>query len=225
MVTEEALAHARVIWDYSQMRQEPQPADAILALGTNDLRVAEFAADLYLRAFSPVLICTGGMAHLGDLLSTGWDKTEAEMFAGVAVARGVPSERILLETRSTNTSDNLRFTRDLLREQGRPAKTILIASKPFVQRRVFAALPIAWPEIQATLVSPKMTLDDYFTDQLDPEKVINILLGDLQRLWIYGQRGWTVPQDIPESVRASYRRLAELGFSKQLLPEDSEPRS
>jgi uncharacterized SAM-binding protein YcdF (DUF218 family) len=220
MVTDEAFAHARIIWEYSQLGQEPHPADVILALGTNDLRVAEFAADLYLRGFGPRLICTGGLAHLGDLLSTGWDKTEAEMFADVAEARGVPRDRILLETRSTNTSENLRFVRELLDQSNLHPATVLIASKPFVQRRVFAALPIAWPEIQATIVSPEMTLDEYFTDELQPDKVINIMLGDLQRLWVYGKRGWSAPQEIPGTVLASYRRLKELGFSRQLIPEE-----
>ena len=219
MVTEEALAHARVIWEYSQVGQEPRAADVIVALGTNDLRVAEFAADLYLRGFGARLICTGGMAHLGDLLSTGWDKTEAEMFADVALARGVPRDRILLEARSSNTSENLRFTRELVDQQNLHPATALIAAKPFVQRRVLATLPVTWPEIRATIVSEKMTLDEYFTDELQPEKVIHIMMGDLQRLWVYAQRGWSVPQKIPESVQASYRRLKEMGFSRQLVAE------
>ena len=46
-------------------------------------------------AFAPLLICCGGMAHLGDLLGTGWDKTEAEMFAEAAERRGVPREKTL----------------------------------------------------------------------------------------------------------------------------------
>jgi hypothetical protein len=218
MVTDEALAHARLIWDYLQLPQEPAVCDAILALGTNDLRVAEFAADLYLAGFGPTLICSGGMAHLGDLLSTGWDRTEAEMFADAAAAHGVPRDRILLERRSTNTSDNLRFTRELLEQVNLQPKTLLIAAKPFVQRRILAALPLVWPQIQATIVSPKMTLDEYFTDELPADKVINIMMGDLQRLWVYGRRGWSVPQDVPENVRSSFRRLAELGFCKQLIP-------
>ena len=220
MITEEVLEQARIIWDYSQLRQEPRPADAILALGTNDLRVAEFAADLYLQGFAPLLICCGGMAHVGDLLATGWDKTEAEMFADVARRCGVPREKVLLERRSANTSDNLRFTRELLDQLGLHVKSLLIATKPFVQRRVSAALPVVWPEIQATISSATMTLEEYFTPELPPDKVINIMLGDLQRLWIYGRRGWSAPQEIPESVLTAYRRLTELGFTRQLISEE-----
>ncbi len=90
----------------------------IIALGTNDLRVAGFAAGLWSRGFAPRLVCTGGIAHQGDLLATPWEKTEAEMYADVAAAHGVPRGCILLETRATNTNENFRFTRELLRERG-----------------------------------------------------------------------------------------------------------
>src|SRR5437870_12747704 len=112
--TEEALRLARIIWDYHQLRHEPIPADVIVALGTNDLRVAEFAADLYLRGYGSTLVCTGGVAHQDDLLAAPWEKTEAEMYADVAARHGTPRDRILLETRATNTAENIRFKRRLL---------------------------------------------------------------------------------------------------------------
>jgi uncharacterized SAM-binding protein YcdF (DUF218 family) len=113
-LTEEALQLARILWNYCLVPQEPAPADVIVALGTNDLRVAEHAADLYRRGYGPLLVCTGGVAHQDDLLATSWAKAEAEMFADVAVRSGVPCDRILLETRATNTAENLVFTPELL---------------------------------------------------------------------------------------------------------------
>ena len=216
----EALALARVIWDYMQVPQEAAPADVIVAAGTNDLRVAEFAADLFHRGFGETLVCTGGIAHTGDLLATGWEKTEAEMYADVAERCGVPRDRILLETRSTNTAENYRFTRRLLEERGIAARRIVVAVKPFMQRRVWATLAVEWPEMPATLASPRMTLDEYFTAELTPEKIVNIMMGDLQRVWIYGRKGWSAPQPIPEEVEAAYRGLVALGFTRHLLAED-----
>lgn len=219
-MTEEALRHALVIWDYHRLRHEPVPADVILALGTNDLRVAEFAADLYLRGYGSMLVCTGGMAHQGDLLETPWEKTEAEMYAEAAARLGVPSERILLETRAMNTAENIRFARDLLHERAIRPRNILIAVKPFMQRRTWATLAVEWPEIPASLASPRMTLDEYFTPELSPEKITNIMLGDLQRIWVYARRGWSAPQRIPDEVREAYQALVSLGFTKHLLAED-----
>src|SRR2546426_10703742 len=117
-MTEEALRPARIIWEYHQLRHHSIPADVIVALGTNDLRVAEFAAGLYRRGYGSTLVCTGGVAHQGDLLATPWDKTEAEMYADIAERLGTPRASILLETRAINTAENLRFTRELLIERG-----------------------------------------------------------------------------------------------------------
>ena len=219
-VTEAVLASARIIWEYHQLFQTPLPGDVIIALGTNDLRVAEFAAGLYLKGYGRRLVCTGGIAHQGDLLATPWDRTEAEMYAEVAERRGVPRERILLEPRATNTAENLRFSRELLAAESDPPKTVVIAVKPFMQRRTWATLAIEWPEVTATLASPLMTLDEYFTAELTPEKVIHIMMGDLQRIWIYGSRGWSAPQEIPETVAHAYEHLKYLGFTRHLLKED-----
>jgi hypothetical protein len=132
----------------------------------------------------------------------------------------VPGEQILLETRSTNTSQNLRFTRQLLDEHGIHPGRIVIAVKPFMQRRTWATLEVVWPEVQATLASPQMTLDEYFTPELDADKIVNIMMGDLQRIWIYGPRGWSSPQVIPDRVRSAYDQLVKLGYTRHLIPED-----
>ena len=218
-MNEEVLRLARIIWDYHWVQQEAVPADVIIALGTNDLRVAEFAADLFMRGYGATLVCTGGVAHQGDLLETSWEKTEAEMYADVAISRGVPRERILLETRATNTAENIRFARDLLRRREIRPRNIVLAVKPFMRRRVWATLPVEWPEMPATLASPQMTLDEYFTTELGPEKIINIMMGDLQRIWVYARKGWSAPQSLPAEVREAYLKLAALGFTKHLIAE------
>ena len=219
-MNEEVLRLARVIWDYHWVQQEAVPADVIIALGTNDLRVAEFAADLFMRGYGATLVCTGGVAHQGDLLETSWEKTEAEMYADVAISRGVPRERILLETRATNTAENIRFARDLLSQREIRPRNIVLVVKPFMRRRVWATLPMEWPEMAATLASPQMTLDQYFTNELGPEKIINIMMGDLQRIWVYGRKGWSAPQPLPAEVREAYQKLAALGFTKHLIAEE-----
>ena len=219
-MTEEALCPARVIWEYLQLRHQPIPADVIVALGTNDLRVAEFAADLYRRGFGATLVCTGGMAHQDDLLATRWEKSEAEMFADVAEQFGTPREHILLETRAINTAENLRFARELLSERGIRPRNIVLAVKPFMRRRVWAHMVVEWPEMPATLASQEMTLDDYFTSELTPQKIVNIMMGDLQRIWIYARRGWSAPQRLPIEVRQAYEQLVALGFTKHLIEED-----
>lgn len=210
-MTDEALRLARIIWDYHCLGQSPAPADAIVALGTNDLRVGEYAAELYLGGFAPTLVCSGGVAHADDLLATAWGRTEAEVFAEVAVERGVPRDRIVLETRATNTAENFRYTRRLIQ----PA-FIVIAVKPFMQRRVAATIAVEWPEVAYSMGSPPLTLDEYFTPDLTPDKVINIMVGDTQRIWLYADRGWAAPQPVPPEVKNAFDGLVKLGYDQHL---------
>ena len=224
LITHEHLRHARVIWEYLQLGHTPVPADVIVALGTNDLRVAEFAVDLYFGGFGKRLLCTGAMAHQGDLLATGWERTEAEMYAEVALGRGVPAESIMLETRATNTSENIRFSRALLEDHGLRPKNIVLAVKPFMQRRTWCHMAVEWPEMPATVASPSMSLEEYFTDELTPGKILNIMLGDLQRVWVYGHRGWSAPQRVPEPVLAAFESLKAAGFTHHLLPDAGQNR-
>jgi hypothetical protein len=89
-----------------------------------------------------------------------------------------------------------------------------------MQRRVWAALPLKWPGMAATLSSPPLTLDDYFTPELPPEKVVNIMIGDVQRLWVYPRRDWSVPQPVPPEVKAAFDRLVALGFTRHLISDE-----
>jgi uncharacterized SAM-binding protein YcdF (DUF218 family) len=119
-----------------------------------------------------------------------------------------------------NTAENIRFSRELLQRAGIQPSRIVIAVKPFMQRRTWATLQVQWPDIPATVASPTMTLDEYFTPELTPEKIIHIMMGDLQRLWIYGRRGWSAPQHFPPEVLEAYEQLKAAGFTQHLLQED-----
>jgi uncharacterized SAM-binding protein YcdF (DUF218 family) len=218
-ISEEVLRSARIIWQYHQLGHKAIPADVIIALGTNDLRVAAFAADLYHRGFGRLLVCTGAIAHEDDLLATPWSKSEAEMYADVAERCGVPRDCILLETHATNTAENIRFARALLERHSTRPDNVVMAVKPFMQRRTWATMAVEWPEMPATVASPAMTLDEYFTEELTPEKIIHIMVGDLQRVWIYGRRGWSAAQRIPDSVMAAWSHLKTLGFTRHLIAE------
>lgn len=216
-IPEAALQWARIIWDYHQLNHTPIPADVIVALGTNDLRIAEFAADLYHRGYGKKIVCTGGIAHVSDLLATRWGISEAEMYAAVLERRGVPKAVILLETQASNTAENFVFTRELLRRAGIQPKSILIAVKPFMQRRAWATMAVEWPEMPASIASPNLTLDEYFTRELTPDKIVNIITGDLQRIWVYARKGYSAPQRLPVEVKRAYEGLVALGYTEHLI--------
>jgi uncharacterized SAM-binding protein YcdF (DUF218 family) len=222
-MNERAIELARVIWNYHKLGQEAAPAKWMVVFGTNDTRVAEYAAEMYGQGYAEWMVITGGMAHGGDLLATGWTRPEAEVFADVAAERGVPRERLLLEPRALNTAENIRFTRALLEERGERPGSVLLLCKPFMQRRVWATMAVEWPGMKATVVSQKMTLEEYFTDELPPERIIPIMMGDLQRIWVYGRRGWSAVQRVPGEVLEAYRELVRMGFTQHLLAGEAEP--
>jgi uncharacterized SAM-binding protein YcdF (DUF218 family) len=218
-MTEQALRLARIVYAYHHLNHTPIPADVIVALGTNDLRIAEFAADLYQRGYGKKVVCTGGIAHVSDLLATRWNVAEAEMYAAILQRSGVREEDILLETRASNTSENFSFTRELLRQAGIQPKNILISVKPFMQRRAWATMAVEWPEMPATVASPNLTLDEYFTSELTPDRIVNIIVGDLQRIWVYARKGYSAPQRISGEVIRAYEGLVALGYTEHLIPE------
>ena len=145
------------------------------------------------------------------------------MYAEVLRAQAVPDSHVILETCATNTGENVRYTQQLLQERSIAPRNILYAVKPFMQRRTMATHAVYWPEMPATVASPSIALEQYFTAELTPERIVNIMMGDLQRLWIYARRGWSAPQIIPQEVRNAFDRLVQLGYTKHLIAEQPEP--
>src|SRR5262249_40458191 len=73
-------------------------------------------------------------------------RPEAEIFADVAAAAGVPRERILVEARSTNTAENVAFSRELLAGRGLHPRRAIAVQKPYMERRTHATFRRGWPE-------------------------------------------------------------------------------
>jgi uncharacterized SAM-binding protein YcdF (DUF218 family) len=210
-----ADAWARIVWDYHHVHHALQKADCIVVLGSHDTRVAERGAELFLEGWAPLLVLSGA---LGSLTSGLWTRPEAEVFADVAASRGVPRERILLEARATNTGENVDFTRQLLAEKGLTPRRAIAVQKPYMERRTLATFATRWPELELVATSPQIEFDDYATGGIARDDVIHIMVGDLQRLIVYGGKGWSAPQEIPADVMAAYEGLVAAGYTKRLLP-------
>ena len=218
MLSDEAVECAERIFDYHQLRHAPRRSDVLIVLGTNDTRVAAFAADLYLQGFAQHVIVTGGVAHQNDLLATNWDRPEAEVFAEILLERGVPAGMLRLETQATNTAQNISYSKRLIGNP--PPASILYACKPFMPRRVYATHVVEWPEVPATVASWPSTFVEYCNDELPQAKILNIMMGDLQRIWIYAKRGYSAPQRLPDDVMRAFHQLVELGFTEHLIGAD-----
>jgi len=216
MITPEVLALAQQLWDYHHMNHKPAKADCILALGSHDLRVADRAAELYLEGWAPLVVMSGG---LGNFTQDMWTETEADQFAAIAIQKGVPAEAVLIENKSSNTGENILFTQELLEQKGLDPHTFIVVQKPYMERRSYATFKKHWPDKELLVTSPQIPFDKYATDDIPLERVIHIMIGDLQRLKIYPAKGFQVYQEIPASVWNAYERLVALGFDKHLVKE------
>jgi uncharacterized SAM-binding protein YcdF (DUF218 family) len=206
------------LWQYHGMNQRLERADAILVLCSYDTSVAERGAQLFLEGWAPLLIFSGG---LGAITRNLWSEPEAELFARVARGIGVPGERILVETRSTNTGENVRFTRRLLEERGLDPESFILVQKPYMERRAYATFKRYWPEKRAAVTSPQFSFEEYLKNHsngaLSEDEIICIMVGDLQRIRLYPERGFQIPQEIPGEVWAAYEELVAAGYVKHLI--------
>jgi uncharacterized SAM-binding protein YcdF (DUF218 family) len=216
MIAPQALQPAKIVWDYHHMNTALQKADCIFVLGSHDTRVAERSAEIYLQGWAPLLIFSGG---LGRLTKDLWSETEADVFAKIAVQKGVPQKNILIENRSANTGENVIFTRRLLQKKGLDPQSFILVQKPYMERRAYATFQKQWPGKTVYVTSPQISFEDYPTDEAPLEQVINIMVGDLQRIRIYAEKGFQIHQHIPEEVWNAYEQLVALGFDQQLIKE------
>ncbi len=198
------------------MQHRPEKADCILALGSHDLRVADRTAELYLEGWAPIVIFSGG---LGNFTQGMWTEPEADQFAKIALERGVPPEVVLTENKSTNTGENILFTRRLLAEKNLDPQSFIVVQKPYMERRSYATFKKHWPDKKLIVTSPQISFDEYPNDEIPLERVINIMVGDLQRIKMYPAKGFQIHQEIPENVWHAYERLVELGYDKHLMKE------
>lgn len=210
----------KVIWDYMHMDMELRKADCIVGFGNYNTAIAVRAAELYHQGLAPKILFSGGLGRNTD---NRWTGTEAERFAAAAMAEGVPAADIILEDKSTNTAENILFTRHKFRELGMEVKTILGVHQPFMERRIYAALKVSWPEVDAVITSPRTDIQGYLdvaaAQGLDKKTAIEVMVGDFQRIDVYARKGWQIPQPIPDAVNAAFLRLVKAGYTGQLVQE------
>lgn len=203
---------AKVIWDYMLLHQELRPMDAVFAMGSSDLRVAERAAQLFLAGYGAYLIVSGDSGVVYGKPKR-LEQSEAEAYAEVAQSLGVPSEKIIIENKATNTGENIQLVRQLLEEKHLTLRTFLLVHKPYMERRAYATFRKQWPEADCVVTSPNISYDEYANSLKYKDRWIDIMVGDLQRIKEYPAKGFQISQDIPSDVWQAYERLVALGYT------------
>ena len=213
----EFLEPLQIIWDYLGMHQTPRKADCIVGFGNFNTNIARRAAELYHQGYAPKIMFTGGLGRNTTHLFT---EPEAVRFAKVAMECGVPECDIILEPESTNTKENIIFTREKLESLNLSHGRILGVHQPFMERRIKAAMGVYWPETMFQITSPQVTIPQYLRraaeQGITENASISVIVGDFQRMDLYARLGYQLPQHIPDVAWADFRELVEMGYDKQL---------
>lgn len=208
--------HVQTLWDYMHMDMTLEPSDLIVGFGCYNEDIALRAAQLYHDGYAKQILFTGG---LGRNTKQMWTEPEADRFARIAIEAGVPPQDILIENQSTNTAENILFIRKMLAD--RPIRRIIGIHKPFMERRLFAAMGVYWPEMDCIITSPQVSIEEYIrlseAQGLDEKRVIEVLVGDFQRIDAYAKRGYQIPQHIPEPVWQAFDALVSMGYTHDLV--------
>ncbi|KAK7962476.1 uncharacterized protein PG986_003301 [Apiospora aurea] len=210
-------ADAETVFEYHKMAMPLQrPVDAVFCLCSLDVRVARRAAELFLAGYGDrFLIFSGGV---GRLTRGRFAKPEAEVFADIAREMGVPDEKVIVENRSTNTGENVRFVWDLLEQRSVAVRSFVLVQKPYMERRTYATFKRQWPDpgTAITVTSPQLDWRGYPNAENPRELVTNIMVGDLVRIREYPAKGFQIQQDIPDDVWDAGQRLIKAGYNSHL---------
>ena len=211
------MENVQILWDFMHMGQLLEKADVIVGFGCYDEDIPKRCAELFHKGFAPFVCFSGGLGRNTDKL---WSKGEAERFAAIAIAEGVPENRIILENKSTNSAENLLFTPKVLAEKGIKAEKIIAVHKPYMERRLWAAMQVYWPQVQAVYTSPQVSVEEHIAHAemigMTRKGVIETIVGDVQRMGLYAEKGYQAPVEIPNEVRAAFDALVAEGYTGQL---------
>ncbi|MEU5882106.1 YdcF family protein [Spirillospora sp. NPDC047279] len=208
-----------MIWDYHLMGHELRACSAGIGLGSHDIGVAVWAAELYRRGLFEVLVFSGGNS---PTTVEAFPRGEAVHYRERAMELGVPDEAIIVEPDASNTGENIAFSRALLEGRGIGVGSVLLVSKPYMERRSYATVRRMWPEVEVVSASQPLTFGEYVEAIGDERFVIDMVVGDLQRVVEYPARGFAIEQEVPAGVHAAYRRLVAAGYDSRIVSGGGE---
>ena len=210
MIRKNDLQDARRLYEFMSDGPQAEKADFLLVLGCHDLRVPEHAAALYLSDTAPLILCTGGY---GKMTEGTLPMPEGVLFAQRCRELGVPASAILIEDRATNTGENFTLSQALVSGKA----TGIAVCKPYMAKRALATGRKQWPEIRWSVSTPDIPFDRYVSEETAMAAEIELMVGDLQRLHVYAERGFQTPTPIPVEVWEAWHRLVAAGFDRYVL--------
>jgi uncharacterized SAM-binding protein YcdF (DUF218 family) len=185
--------------------EQGHAADAVIGFGHFDLGIPRRCAELVRAGYTKRIIFTGGVgAGSGN-----FTRPEALEFAEELgrVSSEAVSAVVCVEEKSTNTGENVLFTRAKLEQQcpelapGRGLRTLLVVATPARQRRTALTLQRHWPEVRLINAPPVASFDEMAALYARMrEDWLAQLTGEIDRLLAYPAKGFIPPVDVPAEI-------------------------
>jgi uncharacterized SAM-binding protein YcdF (DUF218 family) len=203
---------AETVFGYLSLRDPPADrADLIMGFGHFDMRIPARCGELWRAHRVPVLLTGGVGAGTADL-----GRPEADAFRDELrrLFPEIPGSDVLVENRSANTTENILFSLELLRERfgpgfpaGRTWSVVLVAS-PYRQRRVHLACLRHLPGAVFHNAPPDSDFSAESALFASKGQDLRVLLaGEVDRLVNYPKKGYIIAQEIPSAILDCSARL------------------
>jgi uncharacterized SAM-binding protein YcdF (DUF218 family) len=109
----------------------------VVSGGDNDARI-EKGIQLYKEGWAPLILFSGAAAE-GEV-------SNAKAMKRIAVAKGVPADKILMEEKSKTTQENADFSAVIVTEKN--ANSLILVTSPYHQRRTYNLFKKTLPNVK-----------------------------------------------------------------------------
>ncbi|HVM11501.1 MAG TPA: YdcF family protein [Actinomycetota bacterium] len=196
------LRDVRTLWEFLSGPDPLAPTDVLFCFGSAHLGVARRAARLYRLGVSSRVLVTGGAR--GAIPP---HRSEAETYAAVLLAEGVPADRIVIEPLALNTGENVAMGMQALQRSGILVTNAGLVAWPPSLRRAQATFTHAFPGVPTLRYPAFAGLGAWRGDHA---RAALWALDEMERLRAYPRLGFMAVTEIPSEVASAEERLRDL---------------
>ncbi len=179
--------------------------DAVFLFGSSKTdQIPKSGALLFKQGLAQKIVCAGKHTLHQTSGPFGFT-TEAEWYEDVLIKEGIPKEAIVLETRSTNTLENVLFGIPACHRQEFYPKSLILCPIPPLCCRSLATFRKQFPEIKVFSYTFELPMEHYLTLSR-----IERTLGEFERFEKYATKGDMIRVKIPKNVQEAVDSLKNM---------------
>jgi uncharacterized SAM-binding protein YcdF (DUF218 family) len=200
------------IFRFLALMDTPGKADVIIGFGHFDMNIPRQCCELYLKGYGKKIIYTGGVgAGSADLKYA--EAVEFFNFTRKYFPQ-IPLEDIIIEDKSTNSGENIRFTIEKMKALfplfnfGIGICSAILVATPARQLRVYLTVRMYLENTELINLPPETTFNEnlaVFSEK--GESLTKQLTGEMDRLLEYPAKGLCEKVVIPGNIIIAYNQV------------------